>query len=181
MTLEEMARSLVFNAAMYAPRELEAHADHVPPGPGVYAWFFDGIDADWNRECVTRDGRKLVYVGVSTGHDRKQSLHGRIIQNHLRGNAEGSTLRQSLGAILGIRLFLIGERKTFGDGETRLTEWIAEHGRVCWVETDDPRALERHLLDTLLLPLNIQHNPRSPFREKLSAMRRQAKRGARPG
>lgn len=181
MTLEDMARSLVLIAPLHTLRELEAHSERVPAGPGVYAWFFDDIDADWNRQCVTREGRKLLYVGVSTGSERKQGLRGRIMQNHVRGNAAGSTLRQSLGAILGIALCLVDGSKTFGDAEARLTEWILEHGRVCWVETNDPRALEHHLLDTITLPLNIQHNPRNPFREKLSAMRRPAKRVARSG
>jgi hypothetical protein len=68
---------------------------------------------------------------------------------------------------------------TFGPRETNLTRWLAEHAAVAWVETQNPRALERHILETVNLPLNLEANARSPFRPTLQAMRADARRRAR--
>ncbi|MFJ8030526.1 GIY-YIG nuclease family protein [Streptomyces sp. NPDC096032] len=62
-----------------------------------------------------------------------------------RGNAEGSTLRLSLGCLLDLELRRVGsgKRLTFGQaGEAKLSQWMADNARVCWVEHDEPWTLE---------------------------------------
>ena len=114
--------------------------------------------------CVIRDGYTLLYVGISPGRDvSTQNLRSRI-RYHFRGNAEGSTLRLTLGCllepVLGTTLRRVGSgtRLTFGGAEDRLTEWMAENARVCWAETERPRELEARLIQTLVLPLNLDQN-----------------------
>jgi hypothetical protein len=60
---------------------------------------------------------------------------------------------------------------TFGLGEARLTEWMAEHARVAWIIADRPWELEQQLIRTLVLPLNVDQNRHSPFHERLSQLR----------
>lgn len=63
----------------------------------------------------------------------RENLQSRI-RYHFRGNAEGSTLRLTLGCLLGLELRRVGsgKRLTFAAGEARLTQWLADNARVCW-------------------------------------------------
>lgn len=134
---------------------------------------------------------RLLYIGISPSAPpsngkllSKQSLHDRL-RYHMRGNAEGSTLRLSLGSILagrlGIQLRRVGsgKRLTFGAGEKRLSEWLEENARVAWLPCDQPWTLEAHLIATLNLPLNLEQNSRCPYHLVLTQLRREAKSRAR--
>ncbi|MFG2603876.1 GIY-YIG nuclease family protein [Streptomyces sp. NPDC048514] len=82
------------------------------------------------------------------------------------GITEGSTLRRTLGVLLGVELRRVGSGKRFtfgGNGEDRLSEWMADHAQVCWLGHDEPWILERQLISALDLPLNLQHNQHNPF------------------
>ena len=63
---------------------------------------------------------------------------------HYNGNAEGSTLRKTLGCLLAEELDLelrrvgSGSRRTFVDGEAELSLWMQEHARASWVLQDQP-------------------------------------------
>ncbi|WP_432763024.1 GIY-YIG nuclease family protein [Actinomadura xylanilytica] len=73
---------------------------------------------------------------------RPSSQHlRRRIRYHYRGNAYGSTLRLSLGCLLGLELRRVGSgtRLTFAQmGEATLTEWMHEHAQVCWIKHPEP-------------------------------------------
>jgi hypothetical protein len=85
----------------------------VPRSPGVYAWYFDVppplIDI---KACHRIEGRALLYVGISPRAPSRNGLHPnrstlrKRIQTHYGGNAEGSTLRRTLGCLLGSRLHI---------------------------------------------------------------------------
>ena len=98
------------------------------------------------------------------------------IRTHYFGNAEGSTLRRTLGCLLssnlGIALRRVGSgsRYTFTNpGEQVLDRWMAQHAFVCWVETNAPWEIETRLLASgLSLPLNVDGNP---CREAVTAVR----------
>jgi hypothetical protein len=87
---------------------------------------------------------RLLYVGIAprriSTRTSRQNLRKRI-RYHFRGNAYGSTLRLTLGCLLGLQLRRVGSgtRLTFGPAsEQTLSEWMAEHARVCWCETSEP-------------------------------------------
>ncbi|WP_247615607.1 GIY-YIG nuclease family protein [Streptomyces tagetis] len=110
-----------------------------------------------------------------------QNLRKRV-RYHYRGNAAGSTLRLTLGCLLGLELRRVGsgKRMTFGKaGETALGQWMADNARVCWVERDDPWVLESQLISRLDLPLNLDQNGHNPFHGRLKELRAQARRRAR--
>ena len=134
---------------------------------------------------------RLLYVGISPkappaiGRPSGQTLRSRV-RYHYRGNAEGSTLRLTLGCLLeaelGIRLHRVGSgsRLTFTPaGEEELSRWMAENAFVAWAETSEPWAWEHQALATLDLPLNLSGNAHHSFHGVLRATRAAAKAAAR--
>lgn len=104
----------------------------------------------------------------------------------MQGNAEGSTLRLSLGCLLadelGIELRRVGSghRLTFSTGEAVLSQWLEGNARVAWhVCAEKPWQLEEELISKLNLPLNLDMNTDNPFHSILTEVRRAAKAEAR--
>lgn len=162
----------------------------VPQEPGAYAWFFNEVPYRVpTDDCVIKDGLTLLYVGISPDKIAKptsqQNLRKRIT-NHYRGNAEGSTLRRSLGVLLTdqsdfpLRRVGSGTRMTFTHlGEQWLDGWMEKNAFVGWVEHIAPWKLEDELLGTVSLPLNVKGNNDHIFANELSRMRKEAIRRAR--
>jgi hypothetical protein len=151
----------------------------VPPMPGICGWHFTEPPA----EALAVD--RLLYVGIAPRHvegrTSRQNLRTRI-SYHYRGNAEGSTLRFSLGCLLGLDLRRVGSgtRLTFGpDGERKLSEWMADHARVCWVPIAQPWLAKAEVIARVDLPLNIDQNRDHPFHAHLSRLRAEARARAR--
>jgi hypothetical protein len=122
------------------------------------------------------DPDELKAPPASGGAASRQTIRGRI-GYHYRGNAEGSTLRLTLGCLLADDLGLVlrrvggGRRMTFGlDGERWLTEWMADHSRVVSAATPQPWLVEHELIRTLALPLNLDQNWHSRFHQRPSAL-----------
>ena len=63
-------------------------------------------------------------------------------------------------------------------GEHALSQWLNDHAFVAWVTTDQPEALESHLIRTVRLPLNLDQSTHA-FAPALSAMRSAARERAR--
>ena len=188
---QQEKQALLAPVALHPRAEVLARPSIVPSAPGVYAWYFDGLSRLVPATgCHRVDGHTLLYVGISpkepsrTGRVSKQSLRTRV-QYHYRGNAEGSTLRLTLGVLLteelGIELRRVGSgtRMTFSDGERALSEWMEQNARVAFLETPSPWLVERHLISELMLPLNLDQNAHSPFRAELSQIRSAARARAR--
>ena len=104
---------------------------------------------------------------------------------HYAGNAEGSTLRRSLGCLvaerLGIELrrFGSGTRLHFGVGEQELSRWMDRNALISWLPTPEPWLLEHALLQSLDLPLNLDKNAGNNFHPILTAARANAAMRAR--
>lgn len=175
---------------IYSRHEILSRPCPVPAENGAYAWFFKTVPAIVPTEgCVTHDGMKLLYVGISPDKKGKpessQTLRNRI-RYHYGGNAEGSTLRRSLGIILAhesgfpLRRVGSGKRMTFTHpGEAWLNDWFEQNAFVAWLEHPEPWILEDELIDTLSLPLNIKGNRNHPFAGELSGLRKKAIASAR--
>ncbi len=162
----------------------------VPKTGGVYAWYFRQIPGaiDTSR-CHMHDGMTLLYVGIAPkkpyadGRRSKTTLHQRV-GYHYTGNAEGSTLRLTLGCLLGTGLGIelrrvgSGKRRTFATGEQLLSSWMAANAFVCWAVHSEPWELEEELIARYDLPLNLDQNRRNAFHPELSAARRAAKERA---
>jgi hypothetical protein len=136
--------------------------------------------------CLVVDGLTLLYVGISPDRagmpNSRQNLRSRICY-HFRGNAEGSTLRRTLGALLQeqsgfpLRRLGSGRRITLTHaGEQWLDRWMDENAFVTWVE--HPESWTEELAD-LSCPLNLSGNGHHPFSARLSKIRGDALRRAR--
>src|SRR5687768_2470927 len=138
---------LMAGSAIAADRKL------VPAEPGVYGWFFDEVpDVIPTTGCKIVDGGTLLYAGISPSAPPKsgkapsaQTLRARI-GYHLTGNAYGSTLRLTVGCLLGYGLRRIASTKnpgtatriTFGPQERALSEWMEANMRVSWFSCGEP-------------------------------------------
>ena len=158
----------------------------VPRSGGVYAWYFrDSPQLVPLAGCIVRGDFALLYAGIApkappkAGRPSSQTLFHRI-RYHMQGNAEGSTLRLTLGCLLGLELRRIGsgERRTFADQERQLSDWLDRNARVCWMETSEPWLVEKELIRSACLPLNLDQNRAHPFHAVLSEIRRTSKRRA---
>lgn len=158
---------------------------------GIYAWYFrqipPGVPSDG---CVIHNGLRLLYIGISPTKRReglppsRQCLRDRV-RYHYRGNADGSTLRLTLGCLLaeqlGIELRRVGsgKRMTFGPGEAKLSEWMSENAFVTWSCCPEPWVTEERLISTLCFPLNLDQNGRNTFHPTLSEVRLTARHRAK--
>ncbi|MBZ0059274.1 hypothetical protein ITX56_15945 [Leclercia sp. EMC7] len=156
----------------------------VPAVNGVYFWWFKEIPPGVPTEgCLTQDGYTLLYVGISPDKKGKPNSRANLktrIKTHYSGNAEGSTLRRTLGVLLAtesnypLRRVGSGTRTTFThSGEQWLDRWMEKNAKVYWVADEEPWILEETLISSISLPLNIQGN-NHPFKPILSAMRSKA-------
>ena len=183
--LDAVAAAFVNPAQLYSRQEALARRSPVPAAAGVYGWWFRRlpplVDAG---ACARHDGFTLLYVGLSPSRPprngrpaSRQSLRSRL-RTRYAGNAEGSTLRKTLGCLLagelGLQLRRVGSgnRKTFVDGEQALTAWMAENAFVSWTARGQPWELEDQLIRSLDLPLNLDGNSRHQFHPILSQIRR---------
>ncbi len=197
------AGSLLKPARLWTRSELLSRPCPVPKTPGIYAWYFRHLlPPDAISSCHRSGEFSLLYVGIaptapratgkslnpqrSTINFRKstQTLRRRI-QYHVRGNAEGSSLRLSLGCLLAEQLGLelrrvgSGTRMTFDPKEQLLSNWLETNARVTWLEHPEPWFLETELIQSVSLPLNLDQNSTHPFFSTLSALRAQARARAR--
>jgi hypothetical protein len=103
----------------------------------------------------------------------------------MQESAAGSTLRLSLGCILadqlGIELRRVGRGKrfTFSTGEAALSKWLEEKAGVVWRVCEKPWELEKEVISTLNLPLNLEINATNLFYPVLTELRRAAKARAK--
>ncbi len=178
---------------LYRAEEIRSRDCPIPATAGVYAWYFTSPPPGVPLQgCHEWDGAVLLYVGISpkapptNGRAASQQTIRSRVRYHYRGNAEGSTLRLTLGCLLadelGIALRRVGSgmRMTFGhEGEGKLTDWMARHAQVVWTVADSPWKLEEELIRSLVLPLNLDQNRHSPFHQRLSAVRAEQRTLAR--
>jgi len=169
---------------LWSRDEVMCSPSPVPAVSGIYFWWFadipSGVPLD---DCVTMNGYTLLYVGISPDKKGKPNSRANLrtrIKTHYSGNAEGSTLRRTLGVLLStesnypLRRVGSGKRTTFThSGEQWLDEWIGSHAMVHWIPHSEPWILEEHLISSISLPLNIQGNNHA-FRPLLSAIRSKA-------
>jgi hypothetical protein len=179
---------LLFPKQKWSRSEVLGPSRPVPKESGVYAWYFREIPPSVPvTGCHRSDDLTLLYVGISPkkqaegGKASQQTLRARLHQ-HFNGNAACSTLRLSLGCLLGLDLKQIGPKRfTFGpDGEAVLSDWMGKNAFVCWVPSHDPWIVEDKFLAThgATLPLNVKGNSANPFRDALKSLRRRGRDAA---
>lgn len=179
-------------AVPHTRSEVLTRPSPIPAEPGVYGWWFRQLPAAIDVSRCKRNGNlTLLYAGISPSRPpgngkapSQQNIRKRITY-HFRGNAEGSTLRKTLGCLLadelGIELRRVGSgtRRTFAAGEAVLGQWMADNALVSWIAAPEPWVLERELFHALDLPLNLQDNAHNNFHQVLTDVRAAAEARAR--
>jgi GIY-YIG catalytic domain len=121
---------------------------------------------DISAAFLAHDQAQLEYYEEIT-----KRMPGRVLQNH--GLVERSDT-------LNIKLRRVGSgrRRTFTNpGEIVLDKWMAQHARVAWAAVEAPWLVEKRLLLTVPLPLNLQGNAH-PFVSTLKGIRSAARQSA---
>ena len=154
------------------------------PTRGIYGWFFNAsppgcpTDLCFHRECAD-----LLYVGIAPSRDSSRTTVSKRLQSHLRGNTRSSTLRLSLASLLrrqlALRFIPAGKGVRLGSDEHILTQWILDHAFFAVADCDTPWIFEKALIQSIDLPLNLQHNTAHRFHPSLSQARSQARADAR--
>jgi len=183
-TIEELAATFLNTTRLYSREEVIASPPPIPVTGGVYGWWFDVPPAVMDISgCYERAGYWLLYTGISptrppaNGRPPSKSGLRKRIRTHCAGNAEGSTLRKTLGCLLSEQLDIelrrvgSGNRRTFVRGEKALSAWMGQHARVGFELHERPWELEDHLMASLDVPLNLQGNSRNRFHPELTAAR----------
>jgi hypothetical protein len=99
------------------------------------------------------------------------------LRTHYAGNAEGSTLRKTLGCLpadeLGIQLRRVGlaPARPSWKGNRSLSVWMADNALVSSVIRKRPWELEPDLIAAVDLPLNLAGNSRNRFHQVLTQTR----------
>ncbi|NKQ36882.1 MAG: GIY-YIG nuclease family protein [Chloroflexi bacterium] len=157
----------------------------VPQESGVYAWYFKQIPSIVPvQDCHRYNDLALLYVGIAPSKPASSNNLRNRIRIHFRGDADSSTLRQSIGCLLAEELNIELRRAdngkvAFGPGETKLSNWMEQNALVTWTLHPEPWLLEKELIQGLSLPLNLRGNESHPFYQQLFTIRRQAKERAR--
>ena len=129
-----------------------------------------------------------IYVGQAGAassvahHPSASTLRSRIGGNHLGGKVRSSTLRRTLASVLlaPLALELLGPKLLGAPSEARLTEWMRRHLSLAvhGVHSGEHLAdLEKRVVDSLLPPLNVDHMPAGPLRERLRQLRAVVRHG----
>jgi hypothetical protein len=168
------AERLLQPERLYSALDISKPPCPVPASPGVYAFYFKEAPPDIDTDGCHRVGQHtLLYVGIApkpppkNGAAPSKSHLKQRLRTHYFGNAAGSTLRRTLGCLLGDQLGIqlrrvgSGGRYTFTNpGEQKLDAWMQQRAFVTWVETKAPWELEAHMLSSgPRLPLNVDDNP----------------------
>src|SRR3954453_2565893 len=158
---------------LFSADDVTASPSAVPAAPGVYAWYFrEGCPILNATGCHQWQGLSLLYIGISpkapplNGRPPSRSTLKARLRTHYRGNAEGSTLRRTLGCLLGSNLGIelrrvgSGTRYTFTNpGEQLLDEWMRKNAFFAWMEVEHPYKIECEILASgIRLPLNMDGN-----------------------
>lgn len=119
---------------------------------------------------------KVIYVGKSS-----KSLRLRDYKQHFKGTAGVSTLRKSIGCLLGLQLIPRdinspqNGKTTFSEyDEEVLTGWMLSNLLLLYCDNNDYLAVEKELIRIYNPPLNIQSNSNEinvDFRKELSKLR----------
>lgn len=149
--------------------------EELPDEKGIYIIVSKDLD------CLPVHMKKLnysfigespvIYVGISS-----KGLRRRDYKNHFNGSARNSTLRKSLGALLGLeKEKSIGSKYKFiKSDEQKLTIWMKQNLSLYYKIVEEPNLHEKDLIIELAPPLNLIYNKDEKnvvFRKKLKEMR----------
>lgn len=171
---DRLVAALSDRSSALTPDQLRCADRRLLSSPGLYTWWADDDGAaDLSRGLGHAVSPGLIYAGQAgatrwpSGKASSNTLWGRLVGMHLGGQANLSTFRITLAAIL--------SPEWGGHDEDQLTAWMHAHLAVVPVPLADADTLgivEEAVLARLDPPLNLQHMQRTPLRKELSRLRK---------
>lgn len=169
---------------LYSRFDLQESPKLIPTENGIYfRWIKNLPEIVPLEDCIQIKEYYLVYSGISPdkkGKPNSKSTLRTRLRTHYFGNAEGSTLRRTLGILLAqqsgfpLRRVGSGKRMTFTHlGEQWLDHWMEENTRISWILDPEPWVLEENMFKSVSLPLNLKGNEHV-FKSSLSTLRKEA-------
>ena len=145
--------------------EVVSHITDVPNKSGLYIYFCEDKKLFIpTRESLKKDGKVAIYYDTSPQEKPKGVIKraGNIrkrISSDLSGESRTCSFRITLGLVLKdeLALELSATRPqsiSFGDGESRLSDWIREHLHVGWLDDDNPWSKADELMESCYTPLS---------------------------
>jgi len=182
----------LFQPSLYDPHRIFIGSERVPQSPGLYGWFFGKSLVNMLKKIksdsyfIEPDGTSepekdwfLLYIGIA-GKKKGRTLQDRIHGEHLNQNSKGSTLRQSLAALLWEIIRLDPRKQLNGlDEKAKLNLWMFENARVTWLNVEKPQKIEKIVLKEFgeYLPFNLQENKANPYRKEFMRLRKVWRKG----
>ena len=101
MDSKEIIQMISHPEKVWARSEILSKPNPTPMENGIYAWFFKEIQTNVpSVGCQKYKNMSLLYAGISPKNEKSSQNLRKRIWTHYRGNAEGSTLRLTLGVLL---------------------------------------------------------------------------------
>ena len=125
--VEQAIDALLHPVQLYSAADCLCRPSPVPKSPGVYAWYFDAPPGVSVEGCHCALGHTLLYVGIAPKETKDQTTKPSVrtlrhrMRDHYGGNAEGSTLRLTLGCLLSDNLNIKLRRVGSGKRHTSAT------------------------------------------------------------
>lgn len=160
----------------------------IAKSPGIYAILLRkgsklpecGVEYVPCRVEYKGEEFELVYVGISN-----KGLYQRDYKNHFNGHAGKSTLRKSLGSLMGLKKTFRSENEKGKDSgsiktkfidkdEDTLSFWMNDNLLLLFKTRLNPEELETEMINILNPPLNISKNrniENAAYRKRLSELR----------
>lgn len=139
---------------------------------GIYAWYFTNIpEIVPTQDCYKIDDKVLLYIGISPSRQSSNNNLRKRLSQHFNGNGASSTLRKSLGCLLGFQLIGDKNKKFYKEDEQKLSLWMSQNAFVKFVEVNEPWLYEKDLIKSKSLPLNLEYNQEHRFYKELKKMR----------
>jgi len=150
--------------------------------PGLFAW--SGDDEALRIFCtqVGAELPALLYAGQAgatrtpVDYRATETLASRIMSRHLSGTERSSTFRLNVSALLlePLELGVLADGQLSDSANRAVSVWVAQHLTVSTFlvpDRDALAALEAEVVHRLDPPLNVDHMPASPVRERIAQLR----------
>lgn len=165
---------------------LEDSERKIPDMPGVYAILLrhgsnlPDCEIKHTPCLIDYKGEKyeLIYVGISD-----DGLNKRDYRTHFNGSAGRSTLRKSLGSLMGLKKTYRSEAeknknspktKFVDEDEEKLSDWMSNNLLLLFKVASGRGETETEMIKVLNPPLNLQKNKNmvnKAYRNRLSELR----------